>query len=64
MATQGYVSQATEEAASAPFFEDNQFFYQMANLYWKASMEFNQAKRDGKDVGSFEEYFNEFLAKQ
>ena len=64
LATQGYVAKATEQAAAAPFFEDNQFFYQMANLYWKASMQYNQAKRDGLDVGSFEDYFNEVLAKQ
>lgn len=64
LATQGYISRATEEAAAKPFFEDNQFFYQMANLYWKASLQYNQAKRDGEDVGSFDDYFADFLAKQ
>ncbi|MBU2552746.1 MAG: flavodoxin family protein [Proteobacteria bacterium] len=35
----GYVTEAAEQAASAPFFEDNRFFYQMANQYWTSELE-------------------------
>jgi len=64
LARRGFVSQAVEEAAATPFFDDNELFFQMANLYWRASIAYNQAKGEGRDVGDFNAYFQAFLAKQ
>lgn len=61
---QGYVSQATEQRAATPFFRDPESLRTAGNANFKASIEYYEAKRQGRELPPIQEYMDNNPAVQ
>ncbi|MBW2618676.1 MAG: SCP2 sterol-binding domain-containing protein, partial [Deltaproteobacteria bacterium] len=53
---QGYISQAAEQEVQRPIFRDTETFHSLANTFWRISIGYHQAKKEGADLPPFDEY--------